>query len=478
MAETLRAQVAVIGAGPGGYAAAFMAADLGLNVTLIDTEANPGGVCLYRGCIPSKTLLHVAQVITDAREATHWGVSFSEPKIDIDKLRASKDAVISKMTGGLGQLCKARNVTFIQGRANFVDSTTLRITRKDQTEVDLIAEHTILAAGSRPATLPHIQLESPLLMNSTSALEMETIPKTLLVVGGGYIGLELGSVYATLGTKVTVVEMTSSLLPGADADLVKVLSARVHELMHEIHLDTKVVDIKPAKNGLKVTMEGPAVKNPEQTFDKVLVSIGRKPNSSGLGLSNTKVTIDPRGFVQVDSQCRTSDPHILAIGDIAGDPMLAHKATHEGRVAAQVIAGKRVEFNPNAIPAVVFTDPEVAWCGLTETVAAKQGIAIEVSRFPWSASGRATTLNRNNGMTKIITDPETHRVLGVAIVGPHAGELISEGALAVEMGALASDLGLTIHPHPTLGETIMEAADSLFGHSTHIYRPRKPGGAH
>lgn len=473
MSETLRSQLAVIGAGPGGYAAAFMAADLGLDVTLIDTEPNPGGVCLYRGCIPSKTLLHVADVITEAREAAHWGVQFTEPRIDLNTLRKSKDAVIAKMTGGLGQICKSRNVPFIQGRASYVDSTTIRITKDDLSEVDLKVEHSILAAGSRPATLPNITIESPHLLNSTSALEIESIPKTMLVVGGGYIGLELGSVYATLGTRVTVVEMTGSLLPGADADLVRILSARMNDLMHKILLNTKVTDIKAVKYGLKVTMDGPELEKPEQTFDKVLVSIGRKPNSSGLGLSNTKVTIDPRGFVQVDSQCRTSDPHILAIGDIAGEPMLAHKATHEGRVAAQVIAGRRVEFSPNAIPAVVFTDPEVAWCGLTENDASKKGIKVDVSKFPWSASGRATTINRNNGLTKILSDPDTHRVLGVGIVGPNAGELISEGVLAVEMGALASDIGMTIHPHPTLSETIMETADSLFGHSTHIYRPKR-----
>jgi dihydrolipoamide dehydrogenase len=476
MTETLRSQLAVVGAGPGGYAAAFMAADLGLDVTLIDTEPNPGGVCLYRGCIPSKTLLHVAEVISEAREAKHWGVQFTEPKIDLATLRRSKDAVVTKMTGGLGQLCKMRSVPYIQGRASFLDSTTLKIVKGDGSEVDLNVEHTILATGSRPSVLPTINIESSDLLNSTTALEIESIPKTLLVVGGGYIGLELGSVYATLGTKVTVVEMTGSLLPGADADLVRILAARMELLMHRILLNTKVTDIKTVKGGLQVTMEGPKIDKPDHTFEKVLVAIGRKPNSSGLGLSNTKVTIDPRGFVQVNSSCHTSDPNILAIGDVAGEPMLAHKATHEGRIAAQIVAGQRVEFSPNAIPAVVFTNPEVAWCGLTENEASKRGMKVDVSRFPWAASGRATTLNQNDGLTKILTDPETHRVVGVGIVGPRAGELIAEGVLAVEMGALANDIGHSIHPHPTLSETIMETADSLFGHSTHIYRPKREHG--
>lgn len=469
----MHAQLAVIGAGPGGYAAAFMAADLGIEVALIDTEANPGGVCLYRGCIPSKTLLHVAKVIAEAREISDWGVKFNEPSIDLDKLRAAKNSVIQKMTRGLGQLCKSRGVSFVQGRASFVDSMTMKIVRENGAEIEVRAENSIIAVGSRPTSLPNISIDSSRLMNSTNALEIGDIPKTLLVVGGGYIGLELGSVYAALGCKVTVVEVLPTLLAGADPDLVRVLSGRMERLMHQIMLKTKVCDIKETKAGLKVLLESAGGEKSEQIFEKVLVAIGRRPNSSGLGLNTTKVEVNSKGFVVVDNQCRTTDAHIFAIGDIAGEPMLAHKATHEGRVAAQVIAGRKVAFEPNAIPAVVFTDPEVAWCGLTETQAKKDGAPVEITRFPWTASGRATTLHRSDGLTKIIADKDSGRVLGVGIVGPNAGELIAEGTLAVEMGALASDVGLTIHPHPTLGETIMETADMILGHSTHIFRPKK-----
>ncbi|MBI4558338.1 MAG: dihydrolipoyl dehydrogenase [Candidatus Hydrogenedentes bacterium] len=465
--------VAVIGAGPGGYAAAFMAADLGMKVSLIDTEPNPGGVCLYRGCIPSKALLHVAKVLTDAREAKEWGITFAEPKIDLELLRNGKDSVVQKMTDGLGQLCKARGVSFIRGRASFMDSTTLQITSDRGKERTLQCDFTILAPGSRPATLPDVYLESPRLMNSTAALQLNDIPKNMLIVGGGYIGLELGIVYASLRTQVTVVEMTPSLLPGTDSDLVKILAKRVQTMIHAILLNTKVVDMKEVKGGIRVKFEGPGLKTPEQNFEKVLVCVGRKPNSSGLSLNSTKVEVDKHGFVKVDEQRRTTDPKIFAIGDVAGGPLLAHKATHEGRVAAEVIAGHKVAFEPRAIPAVVFTDPEVAWCGLTESQARQEGRTVKVARFPWGASGRASTLHRSDGMTKIITNPETDQVLGVGIVGPGAGELISEGALAIEMGASAGDVRLTIHPHPTLGETIMESAEMIFGHSTHVYRPKR-----
>ncbi|MDX9972023.1 MAG: dihydrolipoyl dehydrogenase, partial [FCB group bacterium] len=463
--------VAVIGGGPGGYAAAFHAADLGLKVTLIDLEENPGGVCLYRGCIPSKALLHVAKVMSEAREAEHWGITFAEPTIDIEKLRKSKNAVVEKLTGGLGQLSKARKINYVRGRANFVDSRTLRIVDDNGREQELKVDYTILAAGSRPATLPNIYIDSPRVMNSSDALDMESIPRNLLVVGGGYIGLELGTVYASFGTEVTVVEMASSLLPGADADLVKFVANRVDTLMHSVLLNTKVVDMKEGNDGIHVRFEGADVAQPEQTFEKVLVAIGRKPNSSGLGLNTTGVEVDPKGFVTVDEQRRTADPRIFAIGDITGEPMLAHKASHEGRVAAEVISGKNAAFEPRAIPAVVFTDPELAWCGLTESEARKEGRNINIARFPWGASGRATTLNRNDGMTKIISDPDTEEILGVGIVGASAGELISEGVLAIEMGAVATDLSMTIHPHPTLGETLMETADMIFGSSTHVFRP-------
>jgi len=470
--EARTTQVAVVGAGPGGYAAAFMAADLGLEVTLIDLDPNPGGACLYRGCIPSKALLHVAKVIADARDAEYYGITFAAPAINIEKLRQSVNAIVGKLTGGLGQLCKVRKIQFIQGRANFEDSSTLKITT-DSGEAEILRYRSaILAAGSRPAILEKFLLDSPRVLNSTTALRMNDIPDTLLVVGAGYIGLELGSVYATLGTKVTVVEMAPTILPGADPDLVAPLARRMEPLMHKIILNAKVADMKEVKNGIKVTMEAPGLELRNQVFEKVLICVGRKPNSSGLGLMNTKVTVDDHGFVIVDRQRRTTDPNIFAIGDIVGNPMLAHKASHEGRVAAEVIAGQNVVFAPRAIPAVVFTDPEIAWCGLTETQAAREGRAIRVARFPWQASGRAMTLDRPEGMTKLIADPDTDVVLGVGIVGTGAGELISEGVLAIEMGALASDIHLTIHPHPTLGETIMESAEIIFGSSTHVYRKK------
>ncbi len=465
--------VAVVGGGPGGYAAAFMAADLGLKTTLIDLEANPGGVCLYRGCIPSKALLHAARIVNEAREARHWGITYPEPEIDLDKLRASKDAVVEKLTSGLGQLSKARQVQYLRGRASFIDSTTLRVVDEHGHEQQIKVDYTILASGSRPAGLPNIYLESERIMNSTDALEMPDLPKNLLVIGGGYIGLELGSVYATFGTQVTLVEMESSLLPGADSDLVKFVANRMEVLMHRILLNTKVVDLKEVKNGIQVRFEGPHLEEPVQVFEKVLIAIGRKPNSSGLGLGSTKVEVDEKGFVKVDAQRRTSDPRIFAIGDITGEPMLAHKASHEGRVAAEVIAGNNVVFEPRAIPAVVFTDPELAWCGLTENQARAEERPVKVARFPWGASGRAATLNRNDGMTKLISDPDTGQILGMGVVGSGAGELIAEGTLAIEMGAVAADLGLTIHPHPTLGETVMETADLIFGTSTHLYRPAK-----
>ncbi|MBI3950917.1 MAG: dihydrolipoyl dehydrogenase [Acidobacteria bacterium] len=471
--KTNSTQVAVIGGGPGGYAAAFLAADLGMQVMLIDLEPNPGGVCLYRGCIPSKALLHAARVITEAHEATNWGIEFSKPKIDLDKLRDWKNGVVQKLTGGLGQLSKQRKVKFIRGGAGFLDAHTLKIRRDQSGEEILRFEHAILATGSRPATIPSLSLDSPRVLDSTSALALPDIPKTMLVVGGGYIGLELGTVYAALGTQVSVVEMMPGLLPGADRDLVLPLARRMQSIFHSIMLNTMVAEMKEEKNGIKVKFQGAEVKEPEQVYEKVLVSVGRKPNSSGLGLENTKVEVDARGFVKVDAQRRTAEPSIFAIGDVVGEPMLAHKATHEGRVAAEVIAGHKVSFEPMAIPAVVFTDPEVAWCGLTETQAKNENHPIKVARFPWGASGRAVTLDRNEGVTKLIIDPDSEQVLGVGIVGVGAGELISEGVLAIEMGALAADVKLTIHPHPTLSETVMESAEVFYGQSTHLYRPKK-----
>jgi dihydrolipoamide dehydrogenase len=466
-------QLVVIGAGPGGYAAAFYAADLGMDVTLIDKELNPGGVCLYRGCIPSKALLHISKLIHEAEVASSWGVTFSKPKIDLDKLREHKNSVVNKLTGGTGQLSKQRKINYIQGTATFINSHTVFVEKADGTSEELSFEKAILATGSVPAKVPGISIDSPKVWDSTDALELESIPKKLLVVGGGYIGLELGSVYAALGSKVTIVEMMPALLPGADKDLVKVLQRTLEKSIDNIMLSTKVVELTETKTGLKVKFEGEGVEEPEQEFDRILVSVGRRPVTEGLGLENTKVTISDRGFVEVDETLATSDPSIFAIGDIVGGAMLAHKASAEGKVAVNVIAGHKAAFEPNAIPAVVFTDPELAWAGLSETEAKEKGIKVEVARFPWAASGRATTIDRNDGLTKLIIDPETTRILGVGIVGAGAGEMISEGVLAVEMAALAKDVAMSIHPHPTLSETIMEAAEVYFGEATHLYRPKR-----
>lgn len=466
-------QLVVIGGGPGGYAAAFYAADLGMQVTLVDMEPNPGGVCLYRGCIPSKALLHVAKVASEAKHASHWGLTYAEPTIDLDKLRSFKEGVVNKLTGGLGQLSKQRKITFIQGKASFVDAKNMSIELAAGGTQALSFENAIIATGSYPTRIPGLDIKSDRLMDSTGALDLPEIPKTLLVVGGGYIGLELGSVYAALGTKVTVVEMTDGLLPGADRDLVTFLARRLETTMDKILLKTKVTGMKDAKNGITVSMELSDGSKSETTFDRVLVSIGRRPNSAIPGLDKTGVTVSDKGFITVDPAMRTNVAGISAIGDVVGEPMLAHKASHEAKVAVEAILGHKVAFEPQAIPAVVFTDPEVAWCGLTENDAKKQGRKVEVAKFPWAALGRALAIDRPDGMTKLIIDPETERILGVGIVGAGAGELIAEGVLAVEMAALASDLKLSIHPHPTMSETLMEAAEVFFGHSTHVYRPKK-----
>ena len=484
-------QLVVIGAGPGGYAAAFYAADLGMQVALIDTEPNPGGVCLYRGCIPSKALLHVAKVIGEARHASAWGISYGEPTIDLDKLRAFKENVVSKLTGGLGQVSKMRKVTYIRGRASLTGPTSLDVELVSGGKEKVDFTHAIIATGSRPAAVPGLSIESDRVMDSTGGLDLPEIPKTLLVVGGGYIGLELGSVYAALGTKVTVVEMTPGLLPGADRDLVTILGRRMEQTVDKILVNARVTEMKPAKAGIAVRIEtvaeqtaaasgnpaapagGLSTSSAEHVFDRVLVSVGRKPNSAIGGLDKTSVKVGDRGFVQVDAAMRTAEPSIFAIGDVVGEPMLAHKASHEARVAVEAALGHRVAFEPQAIPAVVFTDPEVAWCGLTETEAKKQNRKVEIAKFPWAALGRALAIDRPDGMTKLVIDPDTERVLGVGIVGTGAGDLISEGVLAVEMGALATDIKLTIHPHPTLSETLMEAAEVFFGQSTHVYRPKK-----
>ena len=466
-------QVTVIGGGPGGYAAAFLAADLGMNVTLIDKEKNPGGVCLYRGCIPSKALLHVAKLINETEEAKEWGLEFSKPKINLDRLREWKNEVVGKQTGGLGQLLKAKKINYIRGIAAFINSSTLKIKKVDGKTEEHKFENAIIATGSVIATIPSLDIKSERLLNSTTALDLPEIPKSLLVIGGGYIGLELGSVYAALGTKVSVVEMMPGLLPGADRDLVSFLAKRIEKSYEKVMLESKVTELKEVKSGIQVKIQDKEGKTTNETYDYVLMSIGRKPTTEGLGLENTNVKVNERGWIKVDKQMKTDDANIYAIGDIAGEPMLAHKASHEGRTAVEVIHGKKVTFEPLAIPAVVFTDPEIAWAGLTEMQAKEQNIKYEVAKFPWAASGRATTLGRSDGVTKLIIDPDTERILGVGICGPGAGELIAEGVLAIEMGANATDLKLTIHPHPTLSETLMEAAEVFFGQSTHIHRPKR-----
>jgi dihydrolipoamide dehydrogenase len=465
-------QLVVIGAGPGGYAAAFLAADLGMEVAIVEKEPDPGGVCLYRGCIPSKAFLHVAQIIREAKHAKAFGVEYNEPKIDVNKLRDWKQSVVSKLTGGLGQLARARKIKYFQGEASFINSNTLKIKKTDGSSEGLSFQKAILATGSRPTVMPGLPGSADI-WDSTGALNMGNVPENLLVVGGGYIGMELGTVYHELGSKVSVVEMTPGLLPGADRDLTDVLNKRVKSLFAKIMLETKVVKMESSKNGITVTFADKEGNGFKEEYNKVLVSIGRRPNWENLGLENTKVKVTPQGFVEVNDQRQTTDPNIYAVGDITGNPMLAHKASHEGRVAVEAIAGKRVAFEPRVIPAVVFTDPEIAWCGLTEMDAAKAGLDVTVVKFPWGASGRALTLDRTDGLTKLIIDPKTQRVLGVGIVGVSAGEMIAEGVVAIEMGAVAQDLKLSIHPHPTLSETIMEAAESFEGRSTHIYKPKR-----
>jgi dihydrolipoamide dehydrogenase len=478
----MHSPVVVLGGGPGGYAAAFLAADEGLQVTIVEADPRLGGTCLLRGCIPSKALLHVARVIGEVEELRHdWGVEFSPAKLDVNKVRERKEKVITTLSGGLKQIAKRRNVQVIHARGVFENSTTLRLEGQDASIPEggkLTFDHCILATGSTPAMPQAFNIGSDRVMDSTGALALADIPPSLLVIGGGYIGLEMGTVYAQLGSQVSVVELLDGLLPGADRDLVKPLQKRLTTLFGErIFLDTKVGSLGLRDKKVEVAFEGPGKFGTEQ-YDRVLVSVGRRPSSRGFGLENTQVEIDAKGFVKVDSSMRTADPHILAIGDVAGEPMLAHKATHEGRVAAEVLAGKPVVFDRLAIPAVVFTDPEIAWCGLTEEQAKKEGRAYEVGLYPWAASGRAVALGRTEGLTKILVEPETERVLGVGIVGPGAGELIAEAVLAIEMGCEVTDITETIHPHPTLSETLMNAGEAFFGTATEIYKPkRKPADA-
>lgn len=467
--------VVVLGGGPGGYAAAFLAADLGMQVALVERDERLGGTCLLRGCIPSKALLHVGRVLAEAREMHDWGIAFAAPTIDMAALRARKDKVIATLTGGLAQLARRRNVTLVHGVARFVNSTTLEVAAPDGTSQRITFDHCILASGSRPARIPAFDIGSPRVMDSTGALELADKPESLLVVGGGYIGLEMGTVYAELGSKVSVVELTDTLLPGADRDLVKPLQKRLEGLFESIMLRTKVVKLEDTGGGVRVSFEGPEGASTKE-FSRVLVAVGRRPNSDGLGLENTQAVVNAKGFVEVDDRQRTADPHILAIGDVCGEPMLAHRASHQGKVAVEALHGEPALFAPRAIPAVVFTDPEIAWAGLTEQEATAAGRTVEISRYPWAASGRAHALGRIEGMTKMLVDPETDAVLGVGIVGPGAGELIAEGTLAIEMGCSARDLMETIHAHPTLGETVAFSAENYFGVATEIFRPRAESG--
>ena len=467
---TTHVPLVVLGGGPGGYAAAFLAADLGMEVAIVERDERLGGTCLLRGCIPSKALLHVGRVLAESRELDAGGIELGKPRIKLDALRARKDKVIATLTGGLSQLARRRNVRLIHGQARFTGSGSMEVVGAEGTQT-LTFDHCILASGSRPARIPAFDLPTPRVMDSTSALELQEIPESLLVIGGGYIGLEMGTVYAELGAKVSVVELTDGLLPGADRDLVKPLQTRLEKLFETIHLKTKVLGLEEKKKAILVRFEGP--EGPfEREFARVLVAVGRRPNSDGLGLESTGVKLTPKGFVEVDDRQRSADPRILAIGDVCGEPMLAHRASHQGKVAVEALHGEPALFAPRCIPAVVFTDPEIAWAGLTEQEAKAAGREVEVSRYPWAASGRAQALGRTEGLTKLLVDPETDTVLGVGIVGAGAGELIAEGALAIEMAASARDLAETIHAHPTLGETVAFAAENHFGTATEIYRPR------
>lgn len=477
----MHTQLVVLGGGPGGYAAAFLAADEGMEVTIVEADARLGGTCLLRGCIPSKALLHVAKVIGEAHELTQdWGVDLEVKKVDIDKVRARKEKVITTLSGGLAQLAKRRNVKIIKAKGVFKDSKTITFEGDDASipeDKTLTFDYCVIATGSTPAMPPAFNIGSQRVMDSTGALELKDVPETLLIIGGGYIGLEMGSVYAQLGSKVSVVELTDGLLPGADRDLVKPLHKRIAHLFGDrIFLNTKVGSIGERGAKIEVAFEGPGKFGTEK-YDRVLVSVGRRPTSKGFGLENTGVVVNQRGFVEVDNQQRTAEGHIFAIGDVAGDPMLAHKATAEGKVAVEAILGKNVVFDKQAIPAVVFTDPEIAWAGLTEDQAKREGRPYEVAIYPWAASGRAQALGRTEGLTKWLVEPETERVLGCGIVGAGAGELIAEAVLAIEMGCEVRDLTESIHPHPTLTETLANAAEVFYGTATEIYKPKKAHAA-
>ena len=458
----------VLGAGPGGYSAAFYAADQGYKVTLVDASDKLGGVCLHRGCIPSKALLHVSGLMAKIRQAKDFGIDFNIPHIDLKILNDWKEGIVSKVSDGLGQLCKQRGITYVTGRGVFVNSNTIKIFGSQS----IVFDRCVIATGSRPVVPDQFVDSKSVVMDSTEALSLSSIPEKLLVVGGGYIGLEMGTVYSALGSRVTIVEFKDGLLPEVDRDLVRPLQEKLFNEFESVYLGTEVVSIRESGKLGYVTLAS-VNESKEESFDRVLLSVGRRPNTDEIGIENTKVELDTNGFVKVDLKGQTSDSAILAIGDISGEPMLAHKASHEARIAIDGLMGKGVT-EDTVIPAVVFTDPEIAWCGLTESEARKKSLKFEVAKFPWRASGRAHTLGRTEGSTKLILQPESKRVLGVGIVGYGAGELIAEGVLAINMGAKADDLSHCIHPHPTLSETIMESADVSLGRATHVYkRPRK-----
>jgi len=467
----IECQLLVLGSGPGGYTAAFRGADVGLDTVLVERYETLGGVCLNVGCIPSKALLHAAAVIDEAEAMAAHGVSFGKPKIDIDKLRSFKTKVVAQLTGGLGTMAKQRKVRTVQGVGTFVSPNELEVEGKDGKKL-IRFEKAVIAAGSQSVRLPAFPWDDERIMDSTGALELKDVPKKLLVVGGGIIGLEMATVYAALGSEVTVVEFMDQIIPGADADLIKPLAKRLASKVKGIHLKTKVVEAKATKKGIEVSYEGENI--PETTlFDRVLVSVGRSPNGNKVGADKAGVAVTDRGFINVDTQMRTNVPHIFAIGDLVGQPMLAHKATHEAKVAAEVAAGMKTHFDARVIPSVAYTDPEIAWVGVTEREAKEKGLKIGVGKFPWAASGRAIGIDRTEGFTKLLFDEETHRVVGGGIVGPHAGDLISEIALAIEMGSEAADIGLTIHPHPTLSESVGMAAEAYEGTITDLYMPKK-----
>ena len=468
----IHTEVLVLGAGPGGYTAAFRAADLGKKVVLVERYPTLGGVCLNVGCIPSKALLHMAKVITEADEAAHAGITFGKPKIDIDKLRAWKDGVLGKLTKGLSGLAKQRKVQVLTGRGEFASPNTLRVETADGVKT-VAFEHCIIAAGSSVARIPGFPYDDPRIIDSTGALKLAEIPKRLLVIGGGIIGLEMATVYDALGSKITVVELMDGLIPGADRDVVRPLAKRIEKRYEKILLKTKVAKIEAQKAGLKVTFQGTDGTSTTDTFDAALMAVGRRPNGREIKAEAAGVTVNERGYIPVDKQQRTNVPHIHAIGDICGEPMLAHKATYEAKIAAEVIAGHKAFFDARTIPSVAYTDPEIAWMGLTETQAQAQGIDYEKAVFPWAASGRALATGRDEGMTKLLLDKKTRRVIGAAMTGVNAGELIAEAVLALEMGADSHDLGLTIHPHPTLSETLFFAAEMAEGTITDLYVPKK-----